>query len=148
MAMLVHPHFPEADLSRLLRICIVHDLGEAIGGDIPAPLQQGVGAKAGQERADLLTLTAPLPPEQRDEIVALWDEYEGAATLEARLAKALDKLETIMQHNQGANPPDFDYRFNLAYGRRQTDAIPLLADVRAWADAETERRARENERTG
>lgn len=148
MAMLVHPHFPEADLSRLLRICIVHDLGEAIGGDIPAPLQQGVGAKAGQERADLLTLTAPLPPEQRDEIVALWDEYEGAATLEARLAKALDKLETIMQHNQGANPPDFDYRFNLAYGRRQTDAIPTLADVRAWADAETERRARENERTG
>ena len=35
------------------------------------------------------------------------------ASPEAKLAKALDKLETIMQHNQGLNPADFDYRFNL-----------------------------------
>ena len=132
MAMTFHPSFPEADLSRLLRICIVHDLGEAIGGDIPAPLQNTVAGKAGQERADFLSL---------------WDEYEAAQSVEAKLAKALDKLETIMQHNQGANPPGFDYRFNLAYGRRHTDAVPLLADVRRQLDAETEARALESDRT-
>ena len=147
MAMTFHPSFPEADLSRLLRICIVHDLGEAIGGDIPAPLQSASAGKAGQERADFETLIAPLPDAQRADFLSLWDEYEEAQSVEAKLAKALDKLETIMQHNQGANPPGFDYRFNLAYGRRHTDAVPLLADVRRQLDAETEARARESDGT-
>ena len=56
-------------------------------------------------------LTAPLPAALRQEIVELWDAYEAAATPEARLAKGLDKLETILQHTQGRNPADFDYAF-------------------------------------
>ena len=39
MAMLLAPEFPDVDFARLIKICIVHDLGEAIGGDIPAPEQ-------------------------------------------------------------------------------------------------------------
>ncbi|MFN8669153.1 MAG: HD domain-containing protein [Gemmatimonadaceae bacterium] len=144
MALVLRPGFPEVDFAKLIRICIVHDLGEAIGGDVPAPEQAKRGAsKAADERRDLETLVATLPPAQREEIVALWDEYEGGATPEARLAKGLDKLETILQHTQGANPRDFDYRFNLAYGRQHTAHHPLLAELRAILDAETERRARE-----
>ena len=109
MAMLLYGGAPEVDLARLLRMCLVHDLGEALGGDVPAPEQRAAAPKAGQERADLLRLTAPLPPTLRDEIVELWDEYEAAVTPEARLAKGLDKLETILQHTQGKNPADFDY---------------------------------------
>jgi putative hydrolase of HD superfamily len=75
----------------------------------------------------------------------LWDEYEAAESPEAKLAKALDKLETIMQHNQGLNPADFDYRFNLGYGRKHTADIPLVARVRQILDDETEQRAREAE---
>ena len=37
MALLLAPEFPEVDFARLIKICLVHDLGEAIGGDIPAP---------------------------------------------------------------------------------------------------------------
>jgi putative hydrolase of HD superfamily len=129
------------DLARLLRMCLVHDLGEALGGDVPAPEQQAAAPKAGQERADLLRLTGPLPPSLRDEIVELWDEYEAAATPEARLAKGLDKLETILQHTQGKNPADFDYAFNLAYGRRYTAGDPLLEALRIRLDAETARLA-------
>lgn len=145
MAMLVAPAFPAVDVSRLLRICIVHDLGEALHGDIPAPEQarrarEGV-TKAGDERADLIALIAPLPSGQRQEILGLWDEYEAATTPEAKLAKALDKLETILQHTQGKNPPDFDYRFNLAYARAATTGDPLIEELRALLDAETERRA-------
>ncbi len=143
MAMVLHPMFPGADLARLLRICVVHDLGEAISGDIPAPLQGETPNKAERERADLQSLLAPLDPLLRDQFLALWDEYENARSLEAKLAKAFDKLETILQHNQGLNPDSFDYRFNLAYGRKQTDAVPELAELRAILDAETERRARE-----
>jgi putative hydrolase of HD superfamily len=81
----------------------------------------------------------------RDEITALWDEYEAAQTPEARLAKALDKLETILQHTQGRNPPGFDYRFNLAYGRQHTQAPPVIAVLREVLDRETEQRAREHD---
>ena len=145
MAFLLHDRFPDVDFVRLIQICVVHDLGEAIGGDIPAPEQAEVGAKADQERRDLLDLLSPLPPRLRDEIVALWDEYEAAATPEARLAKALDKLETLLQHTQGANPPGFDYRFNLDYGRRYTTGEPTIEAIRQALDEETERRAVEAE---
>ena len=47
----------------------------------------------------------------------LWKEYNEAVSKEARLVKALDKAETIMQHNQGCNPAGFDYDFNLEYGQ-------------------------------
>jgi putative hydrolases of HD superfamily len=146
MALVLHPAFPDVDFARLIRICIVHDLGEAIGGDVPAPEQARRGAsKAADERRDLLTLVAPLPVALRDEITALWDEYEAAQSPEAKLAKALDKLETILQHTQGRNPAEFDYRFNLTYGRQYTADHPVLAAVREMLDAETERRARETD---
>jgi len=143
MALVFAPHYPEVDPARLLKMCVIHDLGEAIGGDIPAVDQDPAAPKAEEERLDLLTLLEPLPMGLRTEIVDLWDEYEAAATPEARLAKALDKLETILQHTQGENPADFDYRFNLGYGRRYTTGDPLIERVRAVLDAETERRAEE-----
>ena len=147
MALVLRDEFPDADLGKLLAMCVVHDLGEAIGGDVPAPEQARRRAldpgasKAAQEREDLLTLLAPLPTAQRQMITALWDEYEAASSPEARAAKALDKLETILQHTQGANPRDFDYRFNLGYGRAFTEGHPAIVKLRAVLDRETERLA-------
>jgi len=145
MALVLAPRFPGIDVGKLLRICIVHDLGEAIGGDISAKLQVNLPNKAEQERRDLLQLCEPLPAHTREEIVALWDEYEQAASPEARIAKGLDKLETILQHNQGAMPDDFDFRFNLEYGAKYTTDDPILRTIRAVLDEETERRAHERE---
>jgi putative hydrolase of HD superfamily len=141
MALVLYGRAPGVDLARLLAMCLVHDLGEAIGGDVPAPAQAGSPGKAARERADLLTLVAPLPEETRSAIVALWDEYEEAESREARLAKGLDKLETILQHTQGLNPADFDYAFNLDYGRQYTGADPVLSALRARLDEATVRRA-------
>ena len=141
MAMLLYGRAPGVDLARLLRMCLIHDLGEAIRGDVPAPAQAAPGAKSADERADLLELTAPLPAPLREEIVGLWDEYEAAQSGEARLAKGLDKLETILQHTQGLNPADFDYDFNLGYGRRFTESDPVLAALRDRLDEATRRRA-------
>lgn len=145
MAMVLHDKFPDVDFAHLIKICLVHDLGEAVGGDIPAPQQSGAVDKARQERRDLIELLSPLPERLKDEVLDLWDEYEAAETPEARLAKALDKLETLLQHTQGANPPDFDYRFNLRYGRRFTSGDPTIEAIRAVLDDETERRAREGD---
>ena len=150
MALVLAPEFPGLDFANLVKICLVHDLGEAVGGDVPAPEQArrraaGVATGKGKdERRDLLTLLEPLPSRLRSEIAELWDEYEAAKTPEAKIAKALDKLETIMQHTQGKNPPAFDYSFNLAYGREHTGEQPLIAEIRAILDAETARLVRED----
>jgi putative hydrolase of HD superfamily len=141
MALTLEPELAGIDVARLLRLLIVHDLGEAISGDIPAPAQRG--DKTAEERRDLLTLIDPLPEPARASILALWDEYNAMATPEARLAKGLDRLETVLQHTQGDNPPDFDIGYNLTYGRDHTDRHPLIAALRAPVDAETERLARE-----
>lgn len=148
LALLVGGDYPDVDMGRLLQICVVHDLGEAVGGDIPAVDQDPAASKAPEERQDLARLAEPLPPRLRQRVLDLWDEYEAAETAEARLAKALDKLETILQHNQGQNPPDFDYRFNLDYGKRYTVGDALVEALRARLDRETEARARASERRG
>jgi putative hydrolase of HD superfamily len=127
------------DLGRLLQLLVVHDLAEAVRGDVPAPLQ--AGDKSAGERDDLAALLAPLPGTARSRLLALWDEYAAVATPEARFAKGLDRLETVLTHVQGANPPGFDYDFNLGYGRAHTDAHPLIAALRAPVDAETARLA-------
>ena len=72
-------------------------------------------------------------------LVSLEEEYEQATTPEAKLAKAFDKLETLLQHTQGENPPDFDYAFNLDYGRKYTELNAQTRHLRAWIDEETRR---------
>jgi len=51
------------------------------------------------------------------------------------MAKGLDKIETMLQHLIGANPPGFDYRFNLTYGRQVTDRHPVLRQMRSSLDS-------------
>ena len=150
MALVLRDAFPDVPLAKLLSMCLVHDLGEAISGDVPAPEQarrrvaDPRSTKSAAEREDLLKLIAPLPYHLRVEITALWDEYEEAMSPTARVAKALDKLETILQHTQGANPPNFDYRFNLGYGRVFTTNHPVIVRLRELLDAETSRLAETN----
>lgn len=84
MALVLGPEFPGVDFAKLIKICLIHDLGEAIGGDVPAPEQarrlseDPSAGKAVQEREDLVTLLRSLPAPLRAEITALWDEYEAA----------------------------------------------------------------------
>ena len=124
------------DQARALRMAVVHDLGEAISGDIPAP-RQGPG-KPAQERADFVALLGDL--DNADDLLALRDEYAAGETLEARIVKGFDRLETIVQHTQGQNPADFNYAFNLGYGTDRTDRHPLLRQLRRIADNKTRAR--------
>ena len=141
LAMMLERDLGDVDFPRVLKMAVVHDLGEALGGDVPAPLASSAPDKHAREREDLLTLTAALPHDLRDELLELWDEYGAAETPEARLVKGLDKLETIIQHNQGENPPWLDYDFNLEYGRGYTRDHALLGPIRDRVDADTRRNA-------
>lgn len=128
------------DLGRLLSLILVHDLGEAISGDVPAIHQVPGDDREARERADLVALCAPLPGDVAARIVGLWDEYAAAETSEAVMAKGLDKCETMLTHAEGANPAGFDYAWNLVYGVPATGRAPLLAALRKVVDARTRAR--------
>ncbi|MBT3069112.1 HD family hydrolase [Rhodoferax sp. U11-2br] len=140
LAMVLQDGLGPLDFERLLKMCVIHDLGEALHGDVPAVSQSADSNKSESERQDLIALMAPLPAQLQSEFLALWDDYDQATSPEARVVKALDKLETIIQHNQGHNPPDFDYAFNLTYGQHYTAANPLLAQLRQLVDAQTQQK--------
>lgn len=57
--------------------------------------------------------------------------------MESKLVKALDKIETIIQHNQGNNPEDFNYSFNLEYGKEYMCFSPIIEEIRTIIDKET-----------
>lgn len=84
-----------------------------------------------------MLLTSALDKTLKAEILALWNDYENARSPEAKAVRALDKLETILQHNQGANPPNFDYQFNLPYGKKYTNTEPIFEALRKVIDRDT-----------
>ena len=144
MAIVFADQMKTINLLKVLKLCVIHDLGEALHGDIPAIHQDHNLDKTKTEREDLKSLTASLPINLRNEILSLWEEYESGQTPEAKSVKALDKLETIIQHNQGTNPEDFNYVFNLSYGKKYTDATALCKKLRMLVDEETKCLARKS----
>lgn len=128
------------DIGKTLMMCLIHDLGELYIGDISAVSNPNEAEKHAAEERDVQSVLSHLPKEQGEELLALWREYNDNVTAEAKLVKALDKAETIIQHNQGKNPPGFDYDFNLNYGKQYFSEDPVLMQLRELLDAETERR--------
>lgn len=131
-------YFPGLDARKTLTMCLVHDLGELYDGDISAATLPDEEVKHQMEARAVERVLSLLPPGPREELQSLWREYNENKSAEARLVKALDKAETILQHNQGKNPPDFDYAFNLRYGKPYFETSPLLRTLRALLDQETQ----------
>ena len=98
MAMLAADEFPGVDIDRVVRMCLIHDIGEAVTGDIPT------FRKTDHDRDVEDTLlhqwVKSLPSEVSERMLQLYAEMDAQQTLEARLYKALDKLEALIQHNE------------------------------------------------
>ena len=136
-------YFPEINLTRALSMALIHDLGEAYDGDISAILKIDPKIKFENEKKALDKLLETLSPYTRSEIISLFKEYNEGLTLESKLVKALDKIETIIQHNQGSNPEDFNYSFNLEYGKEYMSFSPVIKEIREIIDKETMQRKEE-----
>jgi putative hydrolase of HD superfamily len=143
LGLLLAEELAPVDLGRLLALALVHDLGEALSGDVPAPRQAGdAGERAAREARDVAAVFAPLPEAARGRLLALWSEAAAAQTREARLLKGLDRLETLTTHTDAEQAPGFDHGFNLGYGRAWTEGEPAFAALRALLDAATRERMR------
>ena len=128
---------PGLNGEKVLLMSLIHDMGELYGGDISAALCPDPQEKAKEERQAVRKAFSLLPEAQAASLLVLWEEYNANATPEARLVKALDKAETILQHNQGQNPSGFDYEFNLGYGAEWFRADEMLQRLRGLLDADT-----------
>lgn len=144
LAAVVLEEYPELDRGKTLIMCLIHDLGEIYDGDISALLMPDPAEKLKNEQQAVEKVCSALPPELRTKYLNIWLEYARLSSGEALLVKALDKAETIIQHNQGRNPDDFDYEFNLDYGKEYFEADQLLIELRRIIDQETKNNINKN----
>ena len=86
------------DLLHVIRMVIVHDLVEIDAGDTFCYDEAGNADKRERELVAAERIFNLLPPDQAEEIRALWDEFETSQTPEARFANALDRLQPLL-HN-------------------------------------------------
>lgn len=94
------------DLTRVLALCLVHDLVEIDAGDTFAYDVEGTATKADREARAAERLFGLLPPDQAVEFHRLWAEYEAGETAESRFANAVDRLQPVMlNHAAGALSP-------------------------------------------
>ena len=137
MAYFMKDEFPEADMDKVIRMCIIHDLGEAFTGDIPTFLK----TQADEEKEENLlygwvkTLPEPFASEMRQ----LYEEMAARETLEAKIYKAIDGLEAVIQHNESdihTWAPN-EYELNLTYAQDKVAFSEYLKEVRELVREET-----------
>ena len=97
MAFFLREEFPDVNMDKVIEMCIIHDLGEAFTGDIPA--FDKTSADEETEEALLYGWVKSLPEPFAGKMLALYEEMAKRETKEAKVYKAIDGLEAVIQHN-------------------------------------------------
>lgn len=98
MAFLLRHEFPDIDINRVVDMCLIHDLGECFTGDIPTFIKSDADREV--EDSLLNQWVRSLPEKLSGDFADLYKEMDAQETKEAKLYKALDKLEALIQHNE------------------------------------------------
>ena len=142
MAMLLTPEFPGLDMDKVIRMCLIHDLGEAFTGDIPTFLK----TEADEQKEDHLfdSWVATLPANTREEWTGLLAEMEALSTPEAKLYKALDKMEAVITHDESdiSTWLPLEYELQLTYGAENVAFSPYMTELKAQIDDWTREKIR------
>ena len=140
MAMLTASAFPEADMDKVIRMCLIHDLGEAFTGDIPSFDKTEADSKT--EELALRQWVQTFPSPEREEWLALYEEMEAQQTQEAQIYKALDKLEAVIQHDESdiSTWLPLEYDLQLEYGRENVQFSPYLQQLKMEIDDVTRKK--------
>lgn len=146
MAYFIKDEFPEANIDKVIKMCLIHDLGEAFTGDIPA--FEKTQSDEENERQILYNWVKGLPNPFNNEMLALYEEMEERKTLEAKIYKALDGLEAIISHNEAdlSTWSDNEYELNLVYAADKCVFSEYLTKLRKALREETEKKLRIIER--
>lgn len=112
--------FPDVDIDKVIKMCLFHDMGEAFTGDIPSFLKSEVDEE--KESSILNEWVKSLPSPYKDELSIIYKEIEEQRTQEAKLFKALDKLEAAISHNEAdlSTWIELEYELNPVYGKEES----------------------------
>ncbi len=121
MAMLCADEYPDLDINKVIKMCLIHDFGEAITGDIPAFLKTAQNEQ--DEDVAVTKLLSVLPADIQTELQSLFDEMNVRETPEAKLFKSLDNLEALVSHNEAdiSTWLPREYEENLTYGQQNCE---------------------------
>ena len=138
MAYFLKDQFPDADMNKVMSMCLLHDLGEAFTGDIPS-----FNKTAQDEQNEDMALekwVSTLPSPYREEMTALYDEIAQRQTTESKIFKAIDSMEAVLQHNESSLDTwiPIEYELNLTYGQDKVAFDPFLTRFRQVLREETE----------
>lgn len=130
MASLLRHEFPDLDMDKVVNMCLIHDLGECFTGDIPTFVKTDADRAA--EDALLDQWVKSLPDELSADIAALYDEMNAQETVEAKVYKALDKLEALIQHNESplSTWSENEYELNKTYAFDTVSFSDWLTELR------------------
>uniref|UniRef100_A0A1I7VGM5 5'-deoxynucleotidase HDDC2 n=1 Tax=Loa loa TaxID=7209 RepID=A0A1I7VGM5_LOALO len=87
----------DCDRAKCIRMTLVHDLAEAIVGDITPHCGISAGEKHQLEDEAMKKIMEMVPLTAGEDWYSLWQEYEGSETKEAKIVKHLDKFDMIVQ---------------------------------------------------
>ena len=143
MAYFIKDEFPEADIDKVIKMCLFHDIGEAFTGDIPAFVKTNEDEITEENAVDKFIST--LPEEYKNELTLLFDEMNKLESLEARIYKALDKMETLIQHNEAdiSTWLPLEYEMNLVYGEKEVQFSEYMKELKKAVNEETVRKIEE-----
>lgn len=143
MAYFLKDEFPEADMDKVIKMCLIHDLGEAFTGDIPS--FDKTENDENKEEELLYQWVQSLPHPLSQEMRALYDEMAKRETVEAQIYKALDNFEAVIQHNEADIKTwiPLEYELNLTYGEDKAAFSPYLQEVRKLMKEDTVRKIEE-----
>ncbi|MBR5992802.1 MAG: HD domain-containing protein [Lachnospiraceae bacterium] len=140
MAYFLKDEFNNVDFDKVIKMCLIHDLGEIFTGDIPS-FDKSAADESKEERF-LTDWVNSLPEPYKTEMNDLYAEMEARVTTEARIYKALDNLEAVISHNESdlSTWIEKEYTLNLTYGDDKVAFSDYLTRFRALVREETERK--------
>lgn len=113
----------EVDITRVMMMCLIHDIVEIDSGDTYAYDKEGLKTQKERENAAKERIFSLLPEDQKEELTALFDEFEAAETPESRYAHAMDNMQPLILNNSnnGGDWKEHDVCAEQVYKRqRQT----------------------------
>lgn len=137
MAYFLKDKFKNADMNKVILMCMFHDIGEAFTGDIPA-FKKTESDRRLEEQA-VYEWLEELEEPYKTELCALFDEMKECRSEEAKLYKALDKMEAVIQHNEADIRTwlPLEYELQLTYGKEETAFSEVTMQLREFANAIT-----------
>ena len=146
MAYLVAENFPEADMNKVIKMCLIHDLGECFTGDIPTFDKTDADRVTEDQLLNAWVITLPEPI--RSEWAALFAEMEERKTLESKIYKAMDSLEALISHKESdiSTWAPHEYDLNMVYAYDKVGFSPYLTALRDEIKSDTIKKIEEEKK--